>query len=211
MALRTFVAFIWLALLAGCLGNQTEFGAGSRKMYADQITVKEILPPNAPSISQNFRLLGPSAQRDHSQYEHLGIDITARKGTPVLAAAAGRVTASGKGPLYGNVVVIDHGRDRFGRRLETIYKHLDNRIVSVGQKVKRGQELGGLGKTGLQSSGILHVHFEVLRQDKTGRMVQMDPGLFWAEGRGRVTCFDPEKDWPERPFKAIYPVQCKSG
>ncbi len=85
---------------------------------------------------------------------HPGIDYMADVGTPVVAAAAGRVVVASYGwnGGYGNQVVIDHG----GRR--TRYAHLRNLTVSVGQFVEQGQIIGYVGLSG-RTTGP-HLHYE---------------------------------------------------
>ncbi len=86
-----------------------------------------------------------------------GIDFAAPSGSPVLAAADGTVIISRMGGWnggYGNYIVIDHGDGT-----QTLYGHLSSDSVSVGQKVSRGQQIGGVGNTG-KSTGY-HLHFEV--------------------------------------------------
>ncbi len=178
-------------------------------MYSDQLTIEIDLPPHAPSIFQQYSRF-PKANINEVRKEHLGIDIIAPEGTPVLAAASGRVVRSNSEPIYGNTVIIEHGTDSTGKKMQTIYKHLYRRDVKEGEQVKRGQKIGGLGRTGFLSSGILHVHFEVLQQQENGRFVQLDPSLYWAGGVGKVVCFSSSGFWPERPFKITYPVVCKA-
>ncbi len=87
---------------------------------------------------------------------HPGIDI-ANHGAPVIAAADGGTVIVAGWPDsygYGNRVMIDHGN---GYR--TLYAHLSNIYVSVGQMVSRGQIIGQMGSTG-RSTGT-HLHFEV--------------------------------------------------
>lgn len=93
---------------------------------------------------------------------HNGIDIAAPEGTPIVAAASGRVIASTMGRPgnyggYGNVVVIRHNID--GKTYDTLYAHMVSRSVSVGQTVSQGQVIGGVGNTG-DSKGN-HLHFEI--------------------------------------------------
>jgi murein DD-endopeptidase MepM/ murein hydrolase activator NlpD len=89
---------------------------------------------------------------------HLGIDITATEGTPVLAAAAGVVVIAqgGYNYGYGNFVEVDHGNG-----YATIYAHLSQINVSVCQGVGAGELLGLAGSTG-NSTGS-HLHFEIRR------------------------------------------------
>jgi murein DD-endopeptidase MepM/ murein hydrolase activator NlpD len=85
---------------------------------------------------------------------HEGQDIDAQYGTPVEAAASGRVTVAGWQRGYGNVVYVDHGHG-----LSTRYGHLSEIDVTVGQTVTRGQTIGLVGSTG-RSTGP-HLHYEV--------------------------------------------------
>jgi murein DD-endopeptidase MepM/ murein hydrolase activator NlpD len=85
---------------------------------------------------------------------HEGQDIDAAYGTPVEAAASGRVIIAGRQRGYGNVVYLDHGAG-----LTTRYGHLSQIDVTVGQTVTRGQTIGLVGSTG-RSTGP-HLHYEV--------------------------------------------------
>ena len=92
---------------------------------------------------------------------HTGIDIAGRKGSDVVAIAAGVVVFAGRRDGYGNVVEIEHG-DGYVTR----YAHQHDLWVKTGDIVRRGDSLGTLGTTG-RSTGP-HVHVEVL---KNGRHV----------------------------------------
>ncbi len=85
---------------------------------------------------------------------HSGIDIAAPSGTPVKAAASGEVLYVGWMRGYGQVVILDHGRN-----YSTVYAHLSSTAVSDGQVVKSGHVIGRVGKTG-NATGF-HLHFEV--------------------------------------------------
>ncbi|GAB4276714.1 MAG: hypothetical protein Kow0029_18940 [Candidatus Rifleibacteriota bacterium] len=87
---------------------------------------------------------------------HAGIDIVARKGTPIMAAMAGKVVFSGWKRGYGLVVIIDHG-DGF----ETVYAHCSRSLVKTGQVVNTGQRIAKVGNTGVATGA--HLHFEVRR------------------------------------------------
>jgi murein DD-endopeptidase MepM/ murein hydrolase activator NlpD len=86
---------------------------------------------------------------------HSGIDISAPRGQPVHATAAGTVTSAGWNGEYGNMVVIEHG---FG--LVTRYGHLQDFSVKPGDKVERMQQIGRIGATG-RATGP-HLHYELL-------------------------------------------------
>jgi murein DD-endopeptidase MepM/ murein hydrolase activator NlpD len=85
---------------------------------------------------------------------HEGIDIAVPYGTPVHAAAAGRVIYAGWMGGYGNLVVLDNGNG-----ISTAYGHNTSVSVSVGQEVATGDVIASSGSTG-HSTGP-HVHFEV--------------------------------------------------
>jgi lipoprotein NlpD len=87
--------------------------------------------------------------------KHEGIDIAASKGTPVLAAAGGKVVFSGWGPTgYGKMIIIKHQH-----HLTTLYAHNSKLIVKKGNRVMQGQKISLIGSTG-RSTGP-HLHFEV--------------------------------------------------
>jgi len=85
---------------------------------------------------------------------HEGIDIGVASGTPIHAAASGRVVYSGWMDGYGNLVAIDHGRG-----ISTAYAHQSSIAVGNGQTVSQGQVIGYVGCTG-HCFGP-HLHFEV--------------------------------------------------
>lgn len=85
---------------------------------------------------------------------HTGLDISARRGTPIEAPAAGVVAFTGRNGGLGKMVRISHG---FG--FTTVYGHLDSIAVQPGQEVERGDMIGALGNTG-RSTGP-HLHYEV--------------------------------------------------
>jgi len=85
---------------------------------------------------------------------HDGIDIAAPEGTPVLAAAAGRVIYAGEQAGYGALVILKHDDG-----LVTLYAHNSRVLVSEGERVRSGQPISRVGETG-RTTGP-HLHFEV--------------------------------------------------
>ena len=102
-------------------------------------------PLRAP-ITSGF---GPRWGRQHS-----GIDLGAPQGTPVKAAAGGRVKTAAYQGGYGNLVVIQHANGT-----ETRYAHLSKLGVRAGETVRSGEVVGRVGSTG-NSTGP-HLHFEL--------------------------------------------------
>ncbi|MDG5787266.1 M23 family metallopeptidase [Evansella sp. AB-P1] len=87
---------------------------------------------------------------------HSGIDIASSLNTPIYATADGIVTFAGWDGPYGQTVIIEHGNT-----YETLYAHLNHTDVQVGESVKKGDKIGGMGTTG-RSTGI-HLHYEIKR------------------------------------------------
>ncbi len=114
----------------------------------------------------------PSLRR---QAIHPGLDLNLRSGgdtdlgQPVFAAADGEVTASGAWPVWGNIVVVRH-RLPDGGQLWSQYAHLARRLVVVGNVVRRGQQIGTIGK-GERRQFAAHLHFEIRQRDV--------PASFW--------------------------------
>ena len=85
---------------------------------------------------------------------HRGIDYSAPKGTPVLAAGGGRVTQAAYNKYNGNYVFIQHPNG-----IITKYLHFSKRAVKKGARVKQGQTIGYVGSTGLSTAPHLHYEF----------------------------------------------------
>lgn len=87
---------------------------------------------------------------------HSGVDLLAEYGTPIRAAAGGKVTAMGYADYFGLRVAIT---DSYG--LVEIYAHMSDAAVNVGDSVQQGQKVGLVGSTGLSVGSHLHLQFEV--------------------------------------------------
>ena len=89
------------------------------------------------------------------KWPHYGIDIAAKKGTMIKSSASGVVTMAEDDLYYtGGTIIMDHGHG-----ISTIYSHLENVMVSVGDKVNQGDIIGTVGSTG-RSTGP-HLDFRV--------------------------------------------------
>jgi hypothetical protein len=89
--------------------------------------------------------------------QHRGIDIEAPVGTPVSAAASGRVTYAGVAGSSGLTVSVRTGDGRF----DLSYLHLSAASVKEGDQVERGDRLGAVGTSGRRSTDAPHLHFGV--------------------------------------------------
>ena len=107
---------------------------------------------------------------------HLGIDIPNDEGTPIYAADGGEVVWAGFTPSYGNHVRIQHDGD-----LVTLYAHMKELKVSVGDKVFQGQQIGIMGHTGAAYG--THLHFEVrhgtVTTDPMKCLPETDAVIYW--------------------------------
>ena len=100
---------------------------------------------------------------------HLGFDLSVVQHNPVVAANDGVVVWADRLGIYGNCIVVDHG---FG--LQSIYGHLSLIGLKAGEAVKKGQEMGRSGTTGL--AGGDHLHFSMQVDG-----VQINPGEWWDQ------------------------------
>lgn len=90
---------------------------------------------------------------------HTGTDIKMYLGDTIYAAYNGFITCSQYRSGYGNLVVIDHGKN-----LETYYGHLSRFLVKSGSKVKMGEPIGLAGATGRATT--IHLHFEIRENNR---------------------------------------------
>ncbi len=107
-------------------------------------------------------------RRDH---RHKGLDIRGRHGQPVLATDDGRIVYSGSSMRgYGKTVIIDHGD-----RLRSLYAHNSSLLVREGDRVRRGQMIARVGRTG--NATTEHCHFEIHENERA-----VDPLEFLTAG-----------------------------
>lgn len=110
---------------------------------------------------------------DMDEWSHKAIDIANAVGTKVHAPNHGVIVMARNLEVHGKSIVISHGQ-----KIHTVYLHLDSLCVKKGDKVKKGQLIGKLGKTGLCTGPNLHWGFVVNR-------VHVDP-RFWLEGQPEI-------------------------
>ena len=145
----------------------------------DYYTTREILSAATPSIvpavgypsdRYGYRTDPFTKQRSF----HPGIDITAPKGTKVVATADGMIVYAGRKLNYGRVVTIEH---KFG--MSTRYGHLDRFNVKVGQRVNKGDIIGYVGTTGRTTGS--HLHYEVRLRNQP-----LNPQRFFHESTSKT-------------------------
>lgn len=138
------------------LKETTQSQPTSRPTLGDDRPTSLSWPVPGGKISSRF------GKRDNRIHE--GIDISAKEGTAVIAAASGLVIYSGSGVRgYGNLVLIRHSGG-----MVTVYAHNRKNLVSEGDRVRQGQVIAEVGQTGRASAS--HLHFEVRQSE-----VPVDP------------------------------------
>ncbi len=144
------------------LGSDAKLAVGQEIIVpnAEVETVSKTLVKTGGTINSSGYFIRPIAGGHKSQGIHgyNGVDLAAPVGTNIVAAAGGKVIVSKSNGAYnggyGNYVVISHPNGT-----QTLYAHMKNVNVSVGQTVKQGDLVGTIGMTG-RTTGP-HVHFEI--------------------------------------------------
>ena len=126
-------------------------------------------PVDFTRISSNF-----NPQRKHPILNtiraHRGVDYAAPRGTPIKAAGDGKVIFRGNKGGYGKVVILQHGGN-----ITTLYAHMSNFAAKarLGSRVRQGQTIGYVGKTGLATASHLHYEYRLNGVHRNPRTVSL--------------------------------------
>ena len=181
---KTYQVPLEVVLRENALEDPTQLGAGTT-LWIPGATHELAVPPaetaaarvgparrHPPSsiVRAGWRALDPAARGEalawpapgvlisgfgpRDRDNHFGIDLACPEGTPIRAADDGIVLFSGEQRGYGKLILVAHDRD-----VVTVYAHNARNLVSPGEKVERGEEIGRVGRTG-NATGP-HLHFEV--------------------------------------------------
>ncbi|RYF90814.1 MAG: M23 family metallopeptidase, partial [Chitinophagaceae bacterium] len=125
--------------------------------YTLKIALNPILGfPIASSVKSNIGSFWGDG-RDNGARKHEGIDIFAKKGSPIVAVTDGVVARVGEGGIGGKVIWFAPQ----GQNFSVYYAHLDTQYVRSGDRVVKGQVLGTVGNTGNARYTPAHLHFGV--------------------------------------------------
>ncbi len=135
------------------------------------------VPVAYPIAKEQAQIVSGFGMRDHpilkERRMHNGIDIKAPVGTAVVATANGKVIKTEDKPGYGRSCVIQHD---FG--FQTRYAHMVRMTVGINSYVRKGEQIGFVGNTGL--SVAAHLHYEVIKNGQP-----LNPSYFIFEGLTR--------------------------
>jgi murein DD-endopeptidase MepM/ murein hydrolase activator NlpD len=152
----------WLMLpaLAALCTLSFSFTKAPRRKSATHALSRSVVFPVAGTHSVVRDKWG--ASRDGGARTHKGIDIHARKGTPVVALCDGRIVERALTPIGGKTLWLKSASQPW----TAYYAHLDKQLVKEGQYVHKGQVIGTVGNTGNARTTPSHLHFGVTRQNK---------------------------------------------
>ena len=192
---RTVRIVATLLLLTGCAIEPT-------RVEVERVPPGLPATPSPPPVISRFGDWGGHGGVPRL-WPHSGVDIRAKVGTPVLAAADGTVIRVGEQPLAGKFVLVQHATD-----LTTASYHLSAIAVAVGRAVQRGEALGRSGMTG--NATAPHLHFGVCRREdgQCGESIKSgwdDPERYWIADN---PCFVAGHAYPAEPVRLTFPLPC---
>ena len=185
-----------------------------------------VMPKNAPPIISDFKSKYSVLGGSRSDYggtkffaKHGGIDFYIKAGSPILAAADGKVYGvKVKDQCVGNQFAIDFGKGPDGKRIRVTHMHVGKIHVKKGDQVKRGHliaDAGALVKTNC-GGGMEHLHFHMSKNKGSGGWGSfrflggpkgwLNPHEYWTGGKGKPECFVEGKEYPEGLL--TLPVDC---
>jgi Peptidase family M23 len=190
---------LWLMMASGAVSSCALTG------------LRAIAPASAPpDISGRWRA--------DDALPHQGISIGGRVylGHEIVAPSDGVVVR-----IRGDSVRIRHGLDSKEQDIYTYHFHVDGTSLNAGDQVKRGQNIGLIGRG--RFTAFPHYHYVVIKREGLGKIIVLDPIDYWFGidpykekleegidiGPFVIPCFDPSVNYPKEPTRFTYPVKCK--
>jgi len=166
MAMRRFVAVVFALMILGIFPTP----AGAAPISLESLSATEVRAQEAKKHrkgkvcpTKNF-WLGAGWGADRGKRTHKGMDMAAKRGTPIFAVEAGRINRT-KRQSNGALQIVLRGKS--GSMY--YYGHMDKVTIKGGQKVKKGQVIGKMGDSG--SPGEVHLHFEYWKSGRESAAV----------------------------------------
>jgi len=137
-----------------------ETSVGAHYYTPDGLSMRKAFIRNPVDFSRISSSFNPN--RLHPVFKtsrpHRGVDYAANTGTPIKSSGDGKVIFKGTQNGYGNVIIVNHGRG-----YTTLYAHMNGFVRSIkrGSKVKQGQVIGFVGKSGYATGPHLHYEFRI--------------------------------------------------
>lgn len=151
---------------------EDRYGPSQPDAPPDDLAMAALLPSLGYPLAQPALQIDPWGWRYSTARAawrmHTGVDLAAAAGTPVLAALSGRVLLVDYLGGYGLTVILDHGKG-----IQTLYAHLQDCAVSIGQRIEPGATLGRVGMSGAASGP--HLHFELRSRVSSAVTLAHDP------------------------------------
>jgi Peptidase family M23 len=192
-------SLLWLLMVSGAVSSCAQY------------SLRAVAPSNTPpDISGRWRA--------DDELPHQGISIGGRGylGHEILAPSEGIVVR-----IRGNRVTIHHGLDSKKQEIYTEHFHVQDPSPKEGDQVKRGQNIGSIGRG--YHTALPHYHYVVGKREDSGNFIVLDPIDYWfgideyreklgkklVTGPFLIPCFDPSVNYPREPIRFTYPVKCK--
>ena len=192
---------------------------GEKSPSKFEITLPKNSPPIISDYHSRYGVLGGSRSNPS---KHGGIDFYIKAGSPIIAAADGKVYGvKVKDKCVGNQFAIYFGKSPDGTKLYATHMHVGKMHVKKGDLVKRGQHIANAGKLVKTScgGGMEHLHFHMSKRKGTDSSFWgswrflgkpsgwINPHLYWTGGIGKPECFAEGKDYTKGLL--TLPVECK--
>ncbi len=124
-----------------------------KKYKGENLSNPQNFYPDILPVKKPFRISKKFSEN------HQGLDFAGKKGSPVLASAAGMIEKTSDETYFGKSIVVNHLNG-----FKTVYAHLDSIIPSKNTFVQKNEQIGTLGNSGYSTSP--HLHYEIWQHEK---------------------------------------------
>jgi len=151
----------WSSFLLGLAAGAAVWWAAQELPYLNWRPIVVPLANTPLVIREDAKGNGRFGAPRSGNRSHQGVDLLAPVGAPVRAIRSGRVFVSSAHRGLGRYVELEHSGG-----LRSLYAHLDETGVKAGERIRQGQVIGSVGKTGNARHPLIqpHLHLEILRE-----------------------------------------------